>query len=374
MPDYRIGVLTMPILKAGVIPFNNLLTIMRSLSKNIFHITGDEGYEFYQKETSVRTYAISYRTSSFFMKRIVNYLSFQFKMSVLIYKTKRQSDILIFFLGGETLLLPIITAHLLKKKVVLMFAGSNIKMLSSRKDPMVGILKIFQFISCTFADRILVYADRIIREYSLERWTGKIVIAREHYIDFDRFKIEKEYLSRECIVGYVGRFSEEKGIMHLVYAVSDIVNKKPDIKFLFIGDGSLQHTMEQYILDNNLHDSIILPGWVSHDLLADYLNKMKLLVIPSDTEGLPNVMLEAMACGTPVLATPVGGIPTIIKNGETGFILENNSPHCISSNIIRILADKKTVNVIENAHQLMQNEFQLKKRVENFKKIFDDVA
>jgi glycosyltransferase involved in cell wall biosynthesis len=200
------------------------------------------------------------------------------------------------------------------------------------------------------------------------------VIAGEHYIDFDRFKIKKEYLSRECIVGYVGRFSEEKGIMHLLHAVSDIVIKKPDIKFLFIGDGSLRDSMEHFILDNNLNDTIILPGWVSHDLLADYLNKMKLLVIPSDTEGLPNVMLEAMACGTPVLATPVGGIPTIIKNGETGFILENNSPHCISSNIIRLLGYKKTVKVIENAHQLIQNEFQLKKRVENFKKIFDDLA
>ena len=364
----------MPILKAGVTPFNNLLTIMKSLSKNIFLITGDEGYEFFQKETSINTYAISYRTSTSFIKRIVNYFSFQLKISVVIYKTKRQSEILIFFLGGETLLLPIVTAHLLRKKVILMFAGSNIKMLSSRKDPLVGILKIFQFISCTCADRILVYADRIINEYSLERWTGKIVIAREHYIDFDRFKIEKEYLSRDCIVGYVGRFSEEKGIMQLVYAVSDIVIKRPGIKFLFIGDGSLQVTMQHYILDNNLNDSIIQPGWVSHDLLADYLNKMKLLVIPSDTEGLPNVMLEAMACGTPVLATPVGGIPTIIKNGETGFILENNSPHCISSNVIRILADKKTVNVIENAHQLMQKEFQLKNRVENFKKIFDDVV
>jgi len=374
MPDYRIGVLTMPILKAGVVPFNNLITIMCLLSKNIFLITGDEGYDFFQKDRSVETYTISYRTSTFFIKRILNYLSFQLKMSLLIYKTRRQSDILIFFLGGQTLLLPIVTAHLLRKKVLLMFAGSLVKMLASRKDPLVCVFKIFQFISCTFADRILVYADCIISDYSLERWTGKIVIAGEHYIDFDRFKIKKEYLSRECIVGYVGRFSEEKGIMHLLHAVSDIVIKKPDIKFLFIGDGSLRDSMEHFILDNNLNDTIILPGWVSHDLLADYLNKMKLLVIPSDTEGLPNVMLEAMACGTPVLATPVGGIPTIIKNGETGFILENNSPHCISSNIIRLLGYKKTVKVIENAHQLIQNEFQLKKRVENFKKIFDDLA
>jgi glycosyltransferase involved in cell wall biosynthesis len=374
MSDYRIGIVTMPIFKAGVIPLANLITIICSLSKNIFLLTGDEGYNFFREDRRLKTFNISHSTSTFFIKRIFNYLSFQLKMSLLIFKTRKQIDIFIFFMGGEMLILPIFTAHIFRKKVLLMFSSSSIKIHSSQNDPLVCVLKIFQLISCTFADKLIVYADYIIKDYSLERWIGKIVIAREHYIDFDSFKIKKDYLSRECIIGYIGRFSEEKGILNLLHAVSEVVIKKPDIKFLFIGDGALRHTIEQYIVDNNLSDTIILPGWVSHDLLADYLNKMKLLVIPSDTEGLPNVMLEAMACGTPVLATPVGGIPTIIKDGKNGFILENNSPYCITLNIIKRLDDEKTVNVTGNAYQLIRNEFQFEKSVEKFKIIFDVVA
>ena len=364
----------MPVFKAGVIPLSHLITIVSSLSKNIFLMTGDEGYSFFKKDKRIKTINISQSASTFFIGRIFNYLSFQVRMSLLVLKRRKQIDIFIFFLAGETLLLPILTAYLLRKKVLLMFASSTIKIHISNNDPLAFFLKIIQFYSCMFADRLIVYADCLIGDYSLERWSGKIVIAGEHYINVDSFKIKKEYLSRECIVGYVGRFSEEKGILNLLYAIPDVVFKKPNIKFLLIGDGALRQIMDQFILDNNLSDKVILPGWVPHDLLADYLNQMKVLVIASDTEGVPNNMLEAMACGTPVLATPVGGIPSIIIDGETGFILENNSPLCIASNIIRRLEDEKTVNVIGNAYQVIRNKFQFEKQIENFKNIFDDVT
>jgi len=374
MSDYRIGVITMTISKSGLIPLSDLITIICSLTKNIFLFTGDEGYGFFQKDRRLKTYNVSHTTGTFIITRILNYVVFQLKMSLLIVKTRKQIDIFIFFMGGDILLLPIVTAHLLRKKVFILLAGDPIQLHISRKDSLVLGLKTLRFFSSEYADKIIVYADRIISDYSLERWKGKIVIARQHLMDFDSFKIKKEYLLRDCIIGYVGRFSEEKGILHLLHAVPDIVSKKPEVKFLFIGVGALQDTIEQYIRNNNLSDMIILTGWVSHDVLADYLNTMKLLVIPSDTEGLPNVMLEAMACGTPVLATPVGGIPTIIKDGKNGFILENNSPYCITLNIIKRLDDEKTVNVTGNAYQLIRNEFQFEKSVEKFKIIFDDVA
>jgi glycosyltransferase involved in cell wall biosynthesis len=374
MSQYKIGILTMPISTAGIIPLSDLITIISSISNNIFLITGGEGYDFFRKDKRLKIFRISHTNNTFLIKRIVDYIYLQIIISFHILKTRKQIDIFIFFIGGDTLLLPMLIAHLFRKKVLLLFASSSIKTHTSNKDPLVYGLKILHFITCTIADRLIVYTNRIIKDYSLKRWTGKIAIARHHYINFDYFNIKKDYLARECIVGCVCRFSEEKGILHLLHAVSNIVIENPAVKFLFIGDGPLRHSMEQYILDNNLSETVILPGWVPHDSLGDYLNQMKLLVIPSDTEGLPNVMLEAMACGTPVLATPVGGIPSFIINGETGFILEDNSPYCITSNIIRILDNKKPVEVIRNAYQLVQNDFTFEKRVEEFKTIFDAIG
>jgi glycosyltransferase involved in cell wall biosynthesis len=71
---------------------------------------------------------------------------------------------------------------------------------------------------------------------------------------------------------------------------------------------------------------IDLPGWISHDDLPNYLNRFWLLVLPSYTERFPGIMLEAMSCGTPVLATPVGVIPDVIIGEKTGFIMENSTP------------------------------------------------
>jgi len=89
---------------------------------------------------------------------------------------------------------------------------------------------------------------------------------------------------------------------------------------------------------SGLKDKVMFTGWVPHEELPKYLNDIKLYVLPSYSEGLPKATLEAMACGTPVLVTPVGGIPDVIKDGKTGFITEDNSSECIARNIIRALS------------------------------------
>jgi len=98
-------------------------------------------------------------------------------------------------------------------------------------------------------------------------------------------------------------------------------------------------------LDNNgLITRVDIPGWISQVDLAKYLNTLRLLVLPSSTEGLPNILLEAIACGTPVVSTPVGAIPDIIQDDENGFIMDNNSPDVyqkISSEPSKILIWKK---------------------------------
>jgi len=96
-----------------------------------------------------------------------------------------------------------------------------------------------------------------------------------------------------------------------------------------------------------------------------------LLALPTQhAEGLPTVILEAMACGTPVLATPVGGIPDVIKDGETGFIMENNSPECIAKNIVRVLEYPDLNKVTKNARKLIEEKYTYKAAVERYRRIF----
>jgi len=370
MKKHNIGIITIPVTKSGLTPLSNLVDIICSISDNIFLITGDCGYNFYKEDNRLKSFRIFHIYCTFFIFRIFNYIVIQLHISFLIVKTRKKIDSFIFFIGGDTLALPMFVARILRKKVFIFFAGSTIKTLESKNDPFGYILKILRLITCTYADKLIVYADCLIKDYSLERWNGKITIACKHFIDFGSFKIKKEYLSREWIVGYIGRFEEEKGILHLLHAVPEIVDKKPEIKFLFIGDGEHRNLIEHYIFDYNLSGKIILPGWISHDFIPDYLNQMKLLVIPSDTEGLPNIMLEAMSCGTPVLATPVGAIPSVIRNEETGFIMENNSSECIATNVIRILDYPAMDKIVKNARLCIEENFTFESAVARIEEIF----
>lgn len=372
MKNRSTGIITIPISKSGLTPLSNLVDIICSLSPAVFLITGDAGYQFYKNDNRLTSYRILHSNSTFFLLRIFNYIIIQVTISFFIVTTRKKVDRYIFFVGGDSLALPMITAQILKKKVFILFAGSIIKTLESKKDPLGYGLKILRYITCTFADTLIVYADGLIKDYSLERWTRKIAVAYNHFIVFDRFKIKKEYHLRECVVGYVGRFDEEKGIMHLLQVVPEIVNNNPEVSFLFIGDGEQRDIIEHYISVHSLKDTIILSGWITHELIADYLNRMKLLVIPSYTEGLPNVMIEAMACGTPVLATPVGAIPSIIRDEDTGFIMENNTPACIAANVVRALSFPRMDKIIENAKMRVEKDFTFERAVARMKEVLDE--
>ena len=185
--------------------------------------------------------------------------------------------------------------------------------------------------------------------------------------------IKKGFDERDNLVGYIGRLSEEKGTLNFVKAIPEILKERNEIRFLIGGNGQLRDKIEEYLDVASLNDKVKLAGWIPHDELPDYLNELKLVVLPSYTEGLPNIMLEAMACGTPVLATPVGAIPDVIKDGETGFIMENNSPACIAENVERALNHPNLEEIVKTARKLVEKEFTYEAAVERYRKILENI-
>ena len=80
-----------------------------------------------------------------------------------------------------------------------------------------------------------------------------------------------------------------------------------------------------------------------------------------------------MGCGTPVLATPVGAIPDVITDRETGFIMENNNPGCIAENIIRVLEHPMLEEIVKNVRKLVEKEFTYEAAVERYRKILENI-
>lgn len=110
---------------------------------------------------------------------------------------------------------------------------------------------------------------------------------------------------------FVGRIVENKGINILLAAI-----KQTTLRVLIIGEGPLKKELEEKVKSWGIEDQVSFYGWAKdHIEIAELMNKSKLLVMPSYNEGGPRVVVEAMACGVPVLATPVGIVPDLMKNG-----------------------------------------------------------
>lgn len=364
-----ICVITFPRPKAGIVPLENFLGVMSHFSDQLFVITGNEGYRSCSELKDISVFSTNYNTSSFFLLNVVNYFLLQFKISCQLFKLRKKIDICLFFMG-EGLLLPVCVAKILKKPVILILTSSLPKIVDSKKGNIFHkVTKYFEILNYSLSDHIVIYSKTFIKEWGLDQHSHKVSISHEHFLDFSLFNKKTDLNQRDIFVGYIGRLSEEKGIVNFVHSIPSLLKEKPNLKFLIGGTGPLDESIHNYILSNNLEHRVEFTGWIAHNELPSYLNRLKLIVIPSYTEGLPNIMLEAMACNTPVLATSVGAISDVIIDGKTGFIMDNNSSECISTNILRALEFSDLDSVVSNAKTFVEREYTYKKTIERYQQI-----
>ncbi len=139
------------------------------------------------------------------------------------------------------------------------------------------------------------------------------------------------------LVGNVAALVPHKGQRHLVEAAALVVRQVPDARFVIAGEGELRPALERQIREHHLEKHVILAGF-RPDVLSVH-KAFDVFVMSSVTEGLGTSLLDAMACGKPVVATLAGGIPEVVVDGETGFLVAPRDHAAMAEAIVRLLRD-----------------------------------
>ncbi|MBE9126813.1 MULTISPECIES: glycosyltransferase [unclassified Coleofasciculus] len=196
-------------------------------------------------------------------------------------------------------------------------------------------------------------------------------------IDVDKFTPNPE-VKREAIVLFVGRLIEKKGCEYLIRAIAQVQKTIPNVELVIIGDGILRSSLEN-LAANSIRNYHFL-GVQPPEVVKSWMNKSMLLCTPSittsqgETEGLPIVILEAVAMGLPVISSFHAGIPEAIIHEETGFLTEEKDSKEIAKYIL-ILFQRVDLRekMVQEGRKRMENYFHIKQTTIKLEEIYSNI-
>lgn len=163
---------------------------------------------------------------------------------------------------------------------------------------------------------------------------------------------------------FVGRLSRDKGIYEIAAAFVNIAGKYHNHDLIMIGEEIEKEKIMMTLRENGLQDRVQFRGIVSHSDVAHYMKIAELLVLPTWAEGLPNVVMEAMAIGLPVVASNVDGIPEVLQNEVTGISVPAKNVDKLTDAVTRMLDDSALRETcIANAKKMVYDNFDVNKNV-----------
>ncbi|PBI81941.1 colanic acid biosynthesis glycosyltransferase WcaL [Rahnella victoriana] len=166
----------------------------------------------------------------------------------------------------------------------------------------------------------------------------------------------------------IARLTEKKGISVAINACLRLKQQNIDFHYTIIGDGPLRKTLEAQVANLNLGDNIVFLGAQTQETVTEYLNQSDVFLLPSvtaadgDMEGIPVALMEAMAIGIPVISTFHSGIPELIEDRVSGFLVNENDATSIANVVREIIEDPGVLTgICHNAKQKIDNEFDQEK-------------
>lgn len=264
--------------------------------------------------------------------------------------------------------------------------GTGVKKIStahgSTKDSFLKRIYLFfnEKLIYNFFDRIVVVSEDLFKLLSQRGIPPAKLTVIQNGLDFSLLEnvpatgVENPIAipSHNKIFAVIGRLFPDKGHRYFLDAFAAVKKYYPDIIGLIVGGGPSMSQIERHAEEMGLSDSVVLCG-VRYDMKAIY-ERIDYLVIPSLREGLPYVLLEAMASHVPVVASAVGDIPFLIKDGETGYLIPAGDVQALEKRMADLLAEpKRSAEMADAAFHLVTSKFSAQKMVSETEKLYSEL-
>ena len=263
------------------------------------------------------------------LKRVINLLALQLKMAYVLlkmgYKNQR-----VFFWIGDKMLLPYLVAKIKQCEINYFIYGNTAK---------EGNANFFARLSGFLIRWMATHAEYTCAESLsvFEEWKNlKIKKKRILHLYTDYIKMDTMQ-SREKVIGMLCRLTPGKHVIESIRAFNEFHQKNPQWRLEIIGSGIQEEECKTVISHLQAESYIIMRGWIDHERVFEYSSYWRYLLFPTDTEGMPNSVIEMMGRGIPPIASAVGGIKDIVVDGENGWIISETSVEGIKTAIDKVL-------------------------------------
>lgn len=237
-------------------------------------------------------------------------------------------------------------------------------------------------IALRFADRVVVVADAMREKLVASGADESRIVTINNAIEQKEAALPEAGAAirsrfgvgeREKLLGVVGRFSPEKGQIYFLEALKLVLDKFPMVKGMLVGDGQDENVLRSSVMELGMEDKVIFAGYQTE--VASFYQSFDIVVLPSLSEGMPNVALEAMMHGKPVVATKVGGVPEVVKDQVTGLLVDPADSGLLADAICDMLHDPSlSLEYGSSARLFVEKEFNPYNRVEKIINIYSELA
>jgi len=221
-----------------------------------------------------------------------------------------------------------------------------------------------RFNACSLLISPSEYLARRFIDAGVDKGKFKVI---NNGIDLSVFAHMKKNFSRVIRFGYIGQIIEHKGIPNLLKAFSILTEKeKKSVSLLIVGTGHAEYVdlIKKIVLEYGLKDTISFAGFIANNRMYKIYKRLDAVIIPSVwPENSPVVIMEALASGIPVLASDIGGIPEMVKNGVNGWLHKYDNPYNLAENIRKVIGNSNVMRQMKTACIETVKPYELSKQI-----------